>query len=150
MFNDIRDFYFKHQVSQKRTSKLRKNTFTNYIDSIQPKNRYQANTMSLSKYVMSDWLKYLFTMVDHFTKCGWIITLKDKTEKNVMGALKKCIIILQTDNGTEFKNSITNQFWFERSIQHIFRTPYNSQHQGAVEAFNRTVQNFFKTFKGWL
>ena len=46
---------------------------------------------------------------------------------------------MQTDNGAEFKNSIINQFWLEKNIQHIFATPYNPQHQGAVEAFKRTV-----------
>ena len=59
---------------------------------------------------MSDGFKYLYTMVDHFTKYGWIIPLKDKTAKNVLGAFKRCITTLQTDNGTEFKNSIINQF----------------------------------------
>ena len=97
---------------------------------------------------MSDGFKYLFTMVDHFTKYGWIIPFKDKTSKNVLGAFKKCITThnvpttLQIDNGTEFKKRIMNQFWFERNIQHIFGTPYNPQHQGAVEAFKRTTQDF--------
>ena len=71
----------------------------------------------------------------------------------MLGAFKKCITThnvpttLQTDNGTEFKNSIMNQFWFERHIQHILGTPYNPQHQGAVEAFNRTVQDFLTLAK---
>ena len=65
---------------------------------------------------MSDGLKYLFTMVDNFTKYGWIIPLKDKTAKNLMGAFKKCILThnvlttLQNDHRTEFKNSIMDQF----------------------------------------
>ena len=40
-----------------------------------------------------------------------------------------------------------NQFWLERNIQHIFGTPYNPQHQGAIEAFNRTVQDFLTLAK---
>ena len=32
-----------------------------------PKERYQADTVLLSKHVMSEDYKYLFTMVDHFT-----------------------------------------------------------------------------------
>ena len=155
MLNDIRDFYFKCQVCEIRTSKPRKKAVIKHINSFKPKDRYQADTVQLSKYVMSDGFKYLFTMVDHFTKYGWIIPLKDKTAKNVLGAFKKCITThnvlatLQTDNGTEFKNSITNQFWLERNIQHIFGTPYNPQHQGAVKAFNRTVQDFLTLAKDY-
>ena len=51
----------------------------------------------------------IFSMVDNSTKYGWIIPLKDKTAKNVLGAFKKCITThnvpttLQTDNGTLLK-----------------------------------------------
>ena len=79
MLNDIRDFYFKCQVCEIRTSKPRKNVVIKHIDSFKPKDRYQVDTVQLSKYVMSDGFKYLFTMVDHFTIYGWIIPLKDKT-----------------------------------------------------------------------
>ena len=103
--------------------KAKKNAVIKHIDSFKPKDRYQADTVRLSKYLMSDGFKYLFTIVDHFTKYGWIIPLKDKTVKNVLGAFKKCITThnvpttLKTDNATEFKNSIMNQFWLERNIR---------------------------------
>ena len=104
---------------------------------------------------MSDGFKCLFTMVDHFTKYGRIIPLKDKTTKNVLGAFKKCITThnakttLQTDNGTEFKNNIMNHLWLERNIQHIFGTPYYPQHQGAVEPFNKPVQDILTITKDY-
>ena len=40
---------------------------------------------------MPDELKYLFTMGNHFTKYGWIILLKDKTAKNVLGTFKNVL-----------------------------------------------------------
>ena len=49
---------------------------------------------------------------------------------------------LQTDNETEFKNKTMNQFWQENYIQQVYGVPYNPQHQGAVESFNRIVQDF--------
>ena len=67
MLNNIRDFYFKCQVCEISTSKLRKNAVIKHIDSFKSKDRYQTDTVQLSKYVMSDRFKYLFTMVDHFT-----------------------------------------------------------------------------------
>ena len=114
MLNDIRDFYFKCQVCEIRTSKPRKNAVIKHIDSLKSKDRYQTDTVQLSKYVMSDGFKYLFTIVDHFPNMDNL--LKDKTAKNVLGAFKKYIITfnvlttLQTDNRTEFKNSIVNLF----------------------------------------
>ena len=54
-------------------------------------------------------------MIYHFIKYGWIVLLKDKTTKNILGASKMYYnhnvpTTLQTDNGTEFENSIMNQF----------------------------------------
>ena len=69
MIVDIRDVYFKCQVREVRTSKQRKNLIVKHIDSHKPKERYQADTVLLSDYIRDDF-KYLFTMVDHFTKYG--------------------------------------------------------------------------------
>ena len=52
------------------------------------------------------------------------------------------ITILQTENGAEFKNKAMNQFYQENNIQQVYGVPYNPQHQGAGEAFNKTVQDF--------
>ena len=80
MIVDIRDFYFKCQVWEVRRSKPRKNLIVKHIDSHKPKERYRADTVLLSDYIRDDF-KYLFTMVDHFTKYGWIIPIKDKKLK---------------------------------------------------------------------
>ena len=47
MLNDIRDFYFKCQVCEIRTSKQIKNAVIKHIDSFKPKDRYQADTVQL-------------------------------------------------------------------------------------------------------
>ena len=81
-----------------------------HIDSSMSKESYQVDTVLLSNYVTSDGYNYLFIMVDHFTKYGWIETLKEKTAVIILRAFKRLIrthyipTILQTDNGTEFKN----------------------------------------------
>ena len=51
MLIDIRDFYFKWQVWEIRTSKPRKNTIVKHIESYKPKERYQADTVLLSNYI---------------------------------------------------------------------------------------------------
>ena len=124
MLKDIRDFYFKWQVWEIRTTKPRKNVVIKYIDSSMSKERYQVDTVFLSNYVTSDGYKYLFTMVDHFTKYGRIEILKEKkkTAIIILRAFKRWIrthyipTVLQTDNGTEFKNKIMNQFCQENNI----------------------------------
>ena len=149
---DIRDFYFKCQIWEARISKPRKKDIVKHIDTYAPKERYQADTINLSSYVSGDF-KYIFTMVDHFTKYGWIVPLKDKKAENILIAFKKWVtthnvpLSLQTDNGTEFKNSVLKEFCKQKKIKQIFGTPYNPQHQGAVEAFNRTVQDFLTMAK---
>ena len=51
-------------------------------------------------------------------------------------------IILHTDNGGEFKNKVIENYLKENNIDHITGGPYNSQHQEAVEGFNKTIQDY--------
>ena len=47
---------------------------------------------------------------------------------------------LHLDNGEEFRNKVMENYW--KNIDHIIEGPYNSQHQGAVEALNKTFKIF--------
>ena len=89
MLNNIKDFYFKWQVWEITTTKPRRNVVVKHIDCSMPKERYQADTVQLSKHVMSDNYKYLLTMIDYFTKYGWIVSLKDKTSQTILRAFRK-------------------------------------------------------------
>ena len=51
---------------------------------------------------------FFFTMVNHFTKYGWIIPLKNITAKNVRSAFKKCITASNVQ--TTQQNDITDIF----------------------------------------
>ena len=48
--------------------------------------------------------------------------------------------ILNLDNGEEFRNKVMENYLKENNIDHIIEVPYNSQHQGAVEAFIKTFK----------
>ena len=50
--------------------------------------------------------------------------------------------ILHTYNGDEFKNKLINSYWEGKGINFVNGTPGHPQSQGAIEAFNKTVQNF--------
>ena len=47
---------------------------------------------------------------------------------------------LQSDNGKEFSNNLVKSYLEKIEVDHIFVTHYHSQSQGAIEAFNSTVQ----------
>ena len=49
---------------------------------------------------------------------------------------------LQTDFGGEFRNKGMKIYLKENNIDHIIEGTYNSQHQGAVETFNKTFKIF--------
>ena len=49
---------------------------------------------------------------------------------------------LHLDNGEEFRNKVMENYLKEINIDHITGGPNNSQHQGAVEAFNKTFKIF--------
>ena len=88
-------------------------------------------------------------MFDHFSKLGWVVTMKDKCAHTVFRAIKSWIVthaksfILQTDNGKEFVNEHLKSFLEKLDKHHIRGSPYHPQSQGAVEAFNLTVQNIY-------
>ena len=49
---------------------------------------------------------------------------------------------LHLDNVEEFRNKVIENYLKENNIDHIIEGLYNSQHQGAVEAFNKTFKIF--------
>ena len=49
---------------------------------------------------------------------------------------------LHFDNGEEFRNKVMENYLKENNIDHIIEGPYNSQNQGAVDAFNKTFKIF--------
>ena len=82
MQKDVRELYFNCEIWAGRTKKPKKKIAYKHIDSYYPKERYQADTVYLSDYLVSD-KKYLLTMIDHFSKYGWIVVLSDKSATNI-------------------------------------------------------------------
>ena len=77
---DITEFYFKYPTYEIRTSKLRKNYVVKNIESDNTRQKYQADTVYLTEFNSND-TRYLFTMVDHFTKFGCAILMKIKSQR---------------------------------------------------------------------
>ena len=147
MQKDVRELYFNCEIWADRTKKPKMKIAYKHIDNYYPKERYQADTVYLSNYLVSD-KKYLLTMIDHFCKYEWIVVLSDKSATTVLRAIKACRathgkpVSLQTYNGSEFVNEELKMYLSKNKIQQIRVSPYHPQSQGAVEAFNRTIQNY--------
>ena len=88
------------------------------------------------------------TIIDHFSKYGWIYCITKKNMDTVFLKIKQAFAqfmppkILHTDNGAEFKNKLIKSYWEGKGIYFVNGTPGHPQSQEAIEAFNKTVQNF--------
>lgn len=77
--------------------------------------------------------KYIFNIVDHFSKYLGTYLIENKTAKEVLYCLNDFIIkhgkcdIFQCDNGREFSNNIINNYCTEKDIKLIHSSPYHPQ-----------------------
>ena len=96
--------------------------------------------------------KYIIDCIDHFSKFYWGYLIRDKTAnttltkiKNFIGINKKPVIV-QTDNGLEFKNKSVENFFKDEGIKHIFSRPHHPQTNGCLERYHRELHKFMKNF----
>ena len=96
----------------------------------------------LAKY--NDGVKYLLTGIDTFSKYAWVRPLKNKSGLFVKEAFESILeekvpLYLQTDKGTEIKNTLFQGQLTEYKIK--FYTSENDDIKSAiVERFNRTLK----------
>ena len=104
----------------------------------------------LSKY--NSGYKYLLVCIDVLSKFAWIEPLKTKTAGELKEAIQKVFLhdnrqplMIQTDKGTEFLNSLVKNMLKEKNIK-LFTT--NSERKASVvERLNRTIKSImFKYF----
>lgn len=115
-----------------------------------------CDMQSLAMY--NDGYKYILSVIDVFSKYGWMVPLKNKTAIQVTRGLKNIMETsgrkprnIQSDEGTEFKNSTLSSFLKSRGIKQNFPMLQSLQKAAVVERFNRTLKiKIFKyfTFKG--
>ena len=97
---------------------------------------------SVQKY--NNRFRYLLTCKDTFSKYAWATPLKNKTDTTLVSAFKTILssnwkpTYLQTDDGTEFKNSVFQQFLKNNGIK--FLTTKSEKKASIVERFNRTLK----------
>ncbi|KAL8132932.1 hypothetical protein AgCh_008421 [Apium graveolens] len=101
-----------------------------------------VNVMSIAKK------KYALVIVDEFTRYTWVYFLHTKCEtasilidhvKHLDKLVKDYVKTLRSDNGTEFKNLIMEEFCKNHGIKQEFSAPGTPQQNGVVERKNRTL-----------
>ncbi|GJY93532.1 putative ribonuclease H-like domain-containing protein [Tanacetum coccineum] len=91
---------------------------------------------------------YFLVVTDDFSRFSWVFFLATKYETS--GILKTFITeienqldhkvkVIRSDNGTEFKNSIMNQFCEIKGIKREFSMARTPQQNGVAERKNRTL-----------
>ena len=139
--------------------------FINEIYSKPPKKNYATNKtdvyhiddiLSLDILDLKDYgpennrgYRYVFVIIDNFSKYGWTIPLKNKNAQTIKDSFENILInskrkpnLIETDRGKEFYNNIFQDFLNKNNIKLYSR---NSSY-GAVfaETFNRTIRDLLK------
>ena len=93
--------------------------------------------------------RYIFIVIDNFSKYLWVIPLKNKYAEtitkefsNILTTSKRKPLKLESDRGTEFFNSIFQNFLKSKSIHHYSR--YTDKGPSIAERVIRTVRNLLK------
>ena len=140
-------------------------TFINEIYSKSPKKNYPTNKVkynhideiwSIDLADMIDYkisnnkgFRYIFIVIDNFSKYLWAIPLKNKYSQTITNEFSNIITIskrkplkIESDRGSEFYNSIFQNFLKSKSIHHYSR--YTDKGPSIVERVIRTIRNLLK------
>ena len=113
-----------------------------------PKERYVIDLTHIPNILTGNTgYKYLFNILDHFSKFLISYALKDKAGKTIANLLNKTFNKygkpeqLLSDNGSEFTNKNVKSLVDKKGISFIHSKPYNPHSQGTVERVHRTVRD---------
>ena len=93
--------------------------------------------------------RYIFIVIDNFSKYLWAIPLKNKYSQtitnefsNIITTSKRKPLKLESDRGTEFYNSIFQNFPKSKNIHHYSR--YTDKGPSIAERVIKTIRNLLK------
>ena len=93
--------------------------------------------------------RYVFIIIDNFSKYLWAIPLKNKYSQtitnefsNILKTSKRKPLKIESDRGTEFYNSIFQNFLKNKNIQHYSR--FTDKGPSIAERVIRTVRSLLK------
>ena len=138
----IDEIYSKAPKKNYPTNKI----FYNHIDGI-----WSIDLADMIDYKISNnkGFRYIFIVIDNFSKYLWDIPLKNKYSKtitdefsNIITTSKRKPLKLESDRGTEFYNSIFQNLLKSKNIHHYSR--FTDKGPSIAERVIRTVRNLLK------
>nr|GEU83428.1 retrovirus-related Pol polyprotein from transposon TNT 1-94 [Tanacetum cinerariifolium] len=98
--------------------------------------------------------RYILVIVDYYSRYTWVHFLESKDEapdviktylKRISILFQSPVIIIRTDNGTEFKNQVLKEYFDSVGISHQVSYVRTPQQNGVVERRNRTLVEAART-----
>ena len=95
--------------------------------------------------------QHIFTFIDHLM--GWSEAFPIPNKKadttvhvfiNNYLPIHVCPCFILSENGTEFKNQLMDNFFQQLGIDHIFSAPYQPQSNGKLEVFHKYLKPTLK------
>ena len=94
--------------------------------------------------------RYIFIVIDNFSKYLWAIPLKNKYSQtianefsNILTTSKRKPLKIESDRGSEFFNSIFQNFLKSKNIHHYSR--FTNKGPSIAERVIRTIRNLLKS-----
>ena len=118
----------------------------NYVDEI-----WSIDLANFSDYKISNnkGYRYIFVIIDNFSKYLWAIPLKNKYSQtitnefsNILIKSKRKPVKIEPDRGSEFYNSVFQKFLKAKNIHHYSR--YTDKGPSIAERVIRTLPNLLK------
>ncbi|KAF7689094.1 Pro-Pol polyprotein [Cucumispora dikerogammari] len=118
--------------------------------------RLIVDTIDLSEYAdLNNGIRYVFTMIDSFSKFSWCYPSTRKTAEEFLKSLRHLHHregtwrIFHSDNGGEFTSNEVQEYIEQKMGARIIHgAPYHPQSQGQIERFNRTLKSRIRKFLG--
>lgn len=120
--------------------------------------RWQMDHIDMQKYFDEDDqnVKWIFVVIDTFSKYVWAKACLNKDAESVHGALEEILAdnrritggqpaVIQSDNAREYKSNLITGYLKTKRIKQLFIPPYMPQANGIVERVNRTIKNAIHT-----
>ena len=93
--------------------------------------------------------RYIFIIIDNFSKYLWVIPLKNKYSRTMTNEFSKILstskrnpLEIESDRGSEFYNNIFQNFWKSKNFQHYSR--FTDKAPLIAERVICTVRNLLK------
>ena len=140
------------QMQKKKTTDIKKQLQK------KPMALIELDLLDNSNQATSSGNTWLMNAIDTFSKYGWSIPLKDKSEKTVIAGFKKMLKQMKdisgiypstilSDNGSEFINAGMQKIFKDNDIKHILTKAGNASHAKSVERFNLYIRRAITKYK---